>query len=286
MTARRRLGFGFSPCPNDTFAFWAAVHGVEAVGDLALDPVLADIETLNQRAIAGADALPVTKLSLPALARVVDRYAVLPAGAALGFGCGPLVVCRDDAALQRLDDLATARVAIPGRFTTAFLLLSSFAPPPRECVAMPFDRVMPAVASGACDAGLVIHEGRFTHAAHGLRALADLGVLWERTTDGPLPLGVIAARRDLDAGVVRDLGELLRRSVAAARRAPELPRAYVRAHAQELATEVCDRHIALYVNDFTEALGDRGRRAIEALLARGRNSGLLPAGPSPFREDA
>jgi 1,4-dihydroxy-6-naphthoate synthase len=208
---------------------------------------------------------------------------VLPAGAALGFGCGPLVVCRHDSSLQ-LDELATARVAIPGRFTTAFLLLSSFAPPPRECVVMPFDRVMPAVAAGDCDAGLVIHEGRFTYAAHGLRELADLGVLWERTTDGPLPLGVIAARRDLDEAVVTDLGELLRRSVAAARRAPERPRAYVRAFAQELDDDVCDRHIALYVNDSTEDLGAKGRQAIEALLARGRNSGLLPVGPSPFRE--
>jgi len=254
VTSPHLLTFGFSPCPNDTFAFWAAVHGIVRVGDVALEPVLADIETLNQRAVAGQDALPVTKLSLPALARVADRYAVLPAGAALGFGCGPLLVCRADSRLAT-GDLAGARVAIPGRFTTAFLLLSSLAPAPRECVEMPFDRVMPAVAAGECDAGLVIHEGRFTFAAHGLRELADLGVL-------------------------------LRRSVQAARRAPEGPRAFVRAHAQELADEVCDRHIALYVNDFSEDLGTQGRRAIETLLARGRRSGILPAGPSPFREDA
>jgi len=285
VTSPHLLTFGFSPCPNDTFAFWAAVHGIVRVGDVALEPVLADIETLNQRAVAGQDALPVTKLSLPALARVADRYAVLPAGAALGFGCGPLLVCRADSRLAT-GDLAGARVAIPGRFTTAFLLLSSLAPAPRECVEMPFDRVMPAVAAGECDAGLVIHEGRFTFAAHGLRELADLGVLWERETGGPLPLGVIAARRDLPAPLVHDLGVLLRRSVQAARRAPEGPRAFVRAHAQELADEVCDRHIALYVNDFSEDLGTQGRRAIETLLARGRRSGILPAGPSPFREDA
>ncbi len=285
MSSPRRLAFGFSPCPNDTFAFWAAVHCSAPVGDIVLEPVLADIETLNERAVAGTDPLPVTKLSLPALARCADRYAVLPAGAALGFGCGPLVVCRADSPLQRLEDLGTASVAIPGRFTTAFLLLSTFAPPPRQCVVMPFDRVMRAVAAGDCDAGVVIHEGRFTFAAHGLRQLADLGVLWERTTDGPLPLGVIAARRDLDADVCRQVGELLRRSVAMARRHPERPRAYVRQHAQELADDVCDRHIALYVNDFSEDLGSKGRRAIEALLARGRNSGLLAAGPSPFRED-
>jgi 1,4-dihydroxy-6-naphthoate synthase len=283
--ALRRLAFGFSPCPNDTFAFWAAVHGAEVAPGLRLEPWLADIETLNRRALTDADALPVTKLSLPALAQVADRYAVLPAGAALGFGCGPLVVCRQDAAIRHLDDLAAARVAIPGRFTTANLLLASFAPPPRQCVEMSFDRVMPAVAAGECDAGLVIHEGRFTYAAHGLRELADLGVLWEGATGGPLPLGVIAARRDLDAGTFRALGDLLRRSVARARREPERPRDYVREHAQELAPDVCARHIALYVNDFSEELGARGRRAIDELLRRGRASGLLPPGPSPFRED-
>lgn len=283
MTRPQQLAFGFSPCPNDTFAFWAAVHGAETVPGLQLEPVLADIETLNERAVLGPDPLPVTKLSLPALARVADRYAVLPAGAALGFGCGPLVVCRADARLE-LGDLVAARVAIPGRFTTAFLLLSSFAPAPRECVEMPFDRVMQAVASGHCDAGLVIHEGRFTYADHGLRELADLGVLWEQATGGPLPLGVIAARRDLDTALCRDVADLLRRSVVAARRDPARPRPYVRAHSQELADDVCDRHIALYVNDFSEDLGARGRRAIEELLRRGRERGLLPSGPSPFAE--
>lgn len=281
-----RLGFGFSPCPNDTFAFWSAVHGVDRAPGLELEPVLADIETLNERAIVGPAPLPVTKLSLPALARVADRYAVLPAGAALGFGCGPLVVCRDDAPLRSLADLAAARVAIPGRFTTAYLLCASFAPPPRACVAMPFHRVMQAVADRECDAGLVIHEGRFTYRAHGLRELADLGTLWEAATGGPLPLGVIAARRDLDAPVFAALGDLLRRSVATARRAPERPRDWVRAHAQELDEAVCARHIGLYVNAFTEDLGAPGRRAIELLLQRGRSLGLLPAGPSPFREDA
>lgn len=284
MSAVRRLRFGFSPCPNDTFAFWAAVHGV-VPSPLQLVPELADIESLNERAVADADAPPVTKLSLPALARVADRYAVLPAGAALGFGCGPLIVCRADAPLRTLADLAGVRVAIPGRHTTAFLLLSVLAPqPPREVVAMRFDEVMPAVASGACAAGLVIHESRFTYREHGLRELADLGVLWERATGGPLPLGVIAARRDLPAPDFAAVGELLRQSVAIARAAPERPRAYVRAHSQELSDDVCDRHIALYVNDFTLDLGARGRTAIVELLARGRAAGLLPAGPSPFRE--
>jgi 1,4-dihydroxy-6-naphthoate synthase len=286
VSAVRRLRFGFSPCPNDTFAFWAAVHG-EVDAPIALEPVLADIEALNERAIADQEPLPVTKLSVPALARVADRYAVLSAGSALGFGCGPLVVCRADSSLRSLADLGAARVAIPGVHTTAFLLLASLAPvQPRECVPMRFDAIVPAVARGDCRAGLVIHEGRFTYAAHGLRELADLGVLWERATGGPLPLGVIAARRDLPAAQFRALGALLRRSVELARASPARPREYVRAHSQELSDDVCDRHIALYVNDFTVDLGDAGRAAIATMLARGRAAGLLPAGPSPFREDA
>ena len=286
MPADRRFRFGFSPCPNDTFAFWAAVHGAIAA-PVELVAELADIETLNERAVADRDPLPVTKLSLPALARVGDRYAVLPSGAALGFGCGPLVVCRDGAPLRDLADLARARVAIPGRHTTAFLLLTTLAPhSPREIVPLRFDQVMPAVARGDCDAGLVIHESRFTYRQHGLRELADLGVLWERATGGPLPLGVIAARRDLPRATFVAIGELLRASIVHARAHPQASRAYVRAHSQELADEVCDRHIDLYVNDFTADLGAVGRRAILELLARGRSAGLLPAGPSPFREDA
>lgn len=285
VSAVRRFRFGFSPCPNDTFAFWAAVHGA-VPSPFALDAALADIEALNERAVASVDPLPVTKLSLPALARCVDTYAVLGSGAALGFGCGPLVVCRADAGFASAADLGCARVAIPGRHTTAFLLLSSLLPRPRDVVAMRFDEVMPAVAAGRCDAGLVIHESRFTYREHGLRELCDLGVLWERATGGPLPLGVIAARRDLDPTTFTALEEVLRASVRLAREAPERPRAWVRRHAQELADDVQDRHIALYVNDYTEDLGDAGRRAIDELLRRGRAAGLLPQGRSPYREDA
>lgn len=276
------LRFGFSPCPNDTFAFWAAVHG-EVDGGALLEPVMADIEALNERAVRGDDPLEVTKLSLPALARCVDDYAVLGSGAALGFGVGPLVVARDpELSLERLAD---ARVAVPGRHTTAFLLMSSLLPAPREVVAMRFDEVMPAVESGACDAGLVIHESRFTFGAHGLRELCDLGVLWEQETGGPLPLGVIAARRDLDPAVHDAVERSLRASVRFARAHPERPRPWIRSHAQEMADDVCDRHIALYVNDFSVDLGDVGRGAVDELLRRGRAAGLLPAGRGAFREE-
>ncbi len=276
------LRFGFSPCPNDTFAFWAAVHG-EVDGGTPLEPVIADIEALNERAVRGDDPLEVTKLSLPALARCVDDYAVLGSGAALGFGVGPLVVARDpELSLERLAD---ARVAVPGRHTTAFLLMSSLLPAPREVVAMRFDDIMPAVESGACDAGLVIHESRFTFGAHGLRELCDLGVLWEQETGGPLPLGVIAARRDLDPAVHDAVERSLRASVRFARAHPERARPWIRSHAQEMADDVCDRHIALYVNDFSVELGAVGRGAVDELLRRGRAAGLLPAGRGAFREE-
>lgn len=279
------LRIGFSPCPNDTFMFHALVAG--AVPGLALAPWLADIEALNERAIAGEDPLPVSKISVHALAHVSDRYAVLSAGAALGRGCGPLVVARPGviggdprAALQRLGEL---RVAIPGRYTTAQLLLRSLAPAPRETVSMEFSAILPAVAAGEVDAGLIIHESRFTYAAHGLTMLADLGALWEAQTGLPLPLGVIAVRRDVDPALASRLEHGIRRSIELARAAPAASAQYVREHAQEMDPEVCRQHIALYVNEFSLDLGAEGRAAIDALLQRGRAAGLLPAGPSPWR---
>lgn len=277
-----RLRFGFSPCPNDTFAFFAAAHGTVA-GGVPVEPVLADIETLNERALADQDPLEVTKLSIPAFARAADRYVALSAGAALGRGCGPLIVVAAASRFRHVDEVAAARMAIPGRQTTAFLLLAALLPRLATVVAaMRFDQVMPAVAAGEFDAGLVIHEGRFTYRDHGLREIADLGVLWERVTGGPLPLAVIAARRDLGAAAIDAVATTLRESVRSARRQPAAARSFVRAHAQELADDVCDRHIALYVNEFTEDLGPIGRLAVEELLARGAAAGLLPAVRSPF----
>lgn len=268
------LGFGFSPCPNDTHAFWAAVHGRVPTPGFRLLPVMCDIEQLNARAVDAVDALPVTKLSLPAMAAVADRYAALPAGAALGFGCGPLVLTRAGGP-RTLAELRRRRVAIPGRHTTAFLLFACFAGLDCDFVALPFFAIMPALARGEVDAGLVIHEGRFTYHQHGLSALCDLGELWERTTGGPLPLAVIAARRDLPAALRSDVAAALRASVELARAQPDQPRAFVRQHSQELDDAVCDRHIGLYVNDFSVDLGERGRAAIDALLQRGRAAGLL-----------
>jgi 1,4-dihydroxy-6-naphthoate synthase len=260
--------------------FHALVSG--AVPGLAVAPWLADIEALNERAIAGQRTLPVTKISVHALAHVSERYTVLSAGAALGRGCGPLLVTRPELA-DGSTGIGQLRVAIPGRYTTAQLLLRALLPAPRELVSMTFSEILPAVAAGRVDAGLIIHESRFTYADHGLVQLADLGALWEAETGLPLPLGVIVAERARGEALLGRVEDGIRQSLAAAWERPEAPAGYIRMHAQEMDPEVCRQHIALYVNAFSRDLGAEGRAAIDALLLRGRAAGLLPPGPSPWR---
>jgi 1,4-dihydroxy-6-naphthoate synthase len=258
------LTFGYSPCPNDTFAFHALAHGlVEA--PFTITPVLLDIEELNQRAHAGEFAL--TKLSVGAFAAVGDRYRLLRSGAALGYGVGPLVVARTT---QSLTDAVQGRVAIPGRDTTAFRLLHLAAPVVGEIVPMRYDRILHAVRDGTVDAGLIIHESRFTYTDHGLALVADLGAWWERATGLPVPLAGICARADLDDATVAAAERAIRASVQYAFDHPTASRAYVRAHAQELSDEVCDAHIALYVNAQSLDIGDDGMRAIARLVSDDR----------------
>jgi 1,4-dihydroxy-6-naphthoate synthase len=257
----RELTFGFSPCPNDTFAFHALVHGlVEA--PCRVRPVLLDIEELNRQAHSGA--FDVTKLSVGAFAAVGDRYRLMRSGAALGHGVGPLVVARSP---QSLADVAQGRVAIPGRETTAFRLLGLAAPHLHDVVEVRYDQILGAVERGEVDAGLIIHESRFTYQAHGLSKVVDLGDWWEAETGLPVPLAGICARADLDGGLVADLERAIRASVQYAFDQPEASRAYVRAHSQEMSDEVCDAHIKLYVNDLSLDVGDEGLRAIARLTA-------------------
>ena len=253
--------FGFSPCPNDTFAFHALVHGIVDV-PVRITPVLLDIEELNRRAHEGA--FDFTKLSVGAFAAVGRRYRLLRSGAALGRGVGPLVVTREP---RSLADATSGRVAIPGRETTAFRLLRLAAPQLGEVVEMRYDRILGAVERGDVDAGLIIHESRFTYADHGLTKAADLGAWWERETGLPVPLAGICARSDVDAGLASAVEAAIRASVAHAFAHPEASRAYVRAHAQEMSDAVCDAHIRLYVNDFSLDVGDEGLRAIERLAS-------------------
>jgi 1,4-dihydroxy-6-naphthoate synthase len=258
----RELTFGFSPCPNDTFAFHALVHGL-VDAPFRVTPVLLDIEELNRRAHTGE--LDLTKLSFGALPVVGDRYSMLGSGAALGHGVGPLVVAREPAALETA---AAGRMAVPGLETTAFLLLRLLAPALGDVVEVRYDRILEAVAGGEFDAGLIIHESRFTYAEHGLVSLADLGELWEAQTGLPVPLAAICARSDLDEELRAGAEAAIRASVEHAFAHPEASRSYVRAHSQELSDEVCDAHIALYVNEFSIDLGAEGREAIAALTAR------------------
>jgi 1,4-dihydroxy-6-naphthoate synthase len=260
----RELTFGFSPCPNDTFAFYALAHGlVEA--PFRVRPVLLDIEELNRRAHDGVFDL--TKLSVGAFAGVGTRYRLLRSGAALGHGVGPLVVARR---VVPLSDAAAGRIAIPGKETTAFRLLQLAAPRLGEVVELRYDRILPAVARGEVDAGLIIHESRFTYADHGLSQVTDLGGWWEAETGLPVPLAGICAHADLDADLVAAAERAIRASVARAFANPSESRAWVRAHAQEMSDEVCDAHIRLYVNEHSLDLGDEGMRAIERLTTSGR----------------
>jgi 1,4-dihydroxy-6-naphthoate synthase len=257
-----RLRFGFTPCPNDAFAFHALVHGL-VPARFEVEPVLLDIEELNRRA-AGAE-LQLTKLSFGAAAAADDRYRLLRSGAALGRGVGPLVVAREPASLE---DAAAGRIAVPGRETTAFLLLWLSVPTLGDAVELRYDRILDAVVSGEVDAGLIIHESRFTYGEHGLVRVADLGEWWEGETGLPVPLAGIFARNDLEPGLVGEVEATIRASVEYAFANPEASRDYVRSLSKEMSDEVCAAHIALYVNEHSVDIGDEGFAAIHRLLGR------------------
>lgn len=267
------LTLGYSPCPNDTFIFHGLVHGLAGAAGLDLEvPVLADVETLNEWALSGR--LDVTKISCHALGHVLAEYQLLNAGAALGRGCGPLLVARE--ALSP-EELPIRRLAIPGRLTTAALLLKLFSPRCTDLVPMRFDLIMPAIIEGRVDAGVIIHESRFTYQQHGLLCLCDLGAWWEEESCSPIPLGCIVARRSLGAERLALLERLIRASVRQAFADPAPSREYIRSHARELDDRVIAEHIGLYVNPFSLDLGDEGRIAITRLLARGREAGVFPS---------
>ena len=274
----RTLSLGFSPCPNDTFIFHALVKGIVGAEGLAFEERLEDVETLNRLAAQGA--LDVSKVSYGAIPHLVRDYVLLRSGGALGRGCGPLVVARE--AFAR-GDLAGRRIAIPGRNTTANLLLRLYSPDAAPGVEMVYSDIMPAVARGEVDAGLIIHESRFTYPRHGLVKVVDLGEWWEQTTGLPIPLGGILARRALGEPAIRAIDHALRQSVEHAFADPTASREYVRAHAQEMDGEVTRQHIDLYVNQFSVDVGDEGERAIHELFARARAASIIAQDvPSPF----
>ncbi len=273
----KELTLGFSPCPNDTFMFYPLVHGLVDTGGLVYRERLEDVETLNLLALRGE--LDVSKVSYHALGHIRDEYTLLRSGSALGRGCGPLLVAAD-----RIDPagLRGRTIAVPGRYTTALLLLRLFDPTLENFVVMPFNEIMNAVSSGAVDAGLIIHESRFTYQEFGLHKLLDLGHWWEGETALPIPLGGIVARRSLGAETIAVVERALKAGVDYARTHPGEADRYIGEHAQEMNAEVCAAHIGLYVNDFSTDLGDDGLRAISCLLQRAEQAGIIPPSAQPL----
>ncbi len=280
----RPLRLGFSPCPNDCYVFDALVHG-RVTTPLRFEAVLDDVEALNQAALAGR--LDVAKVSYHAFGRLAADWWMLRSGGALGHGVGPLLVARPaaftdagpDATATAARALIGRRVAVPGGLTTAKLLLRLFVPEGVEEVELRYDRIMPAVAAGDVDAGLIIHESRFTFADHGLRSLADLGAWWETRTGRLLPLGGIAVRRSLGAAVATEVQRGVTASVRAAFADPAASEAYVARHAQELSPAVRRAHIDLYVNRWSLDVESEGEAAVRHLLAEAHDIGLVPAPP-------
>lgn len=251
------LGLNISPCPNDTFMFDALVNRRIDCGDMSLTVGYHDIEELNRLAMEGRPQ--VTKISAAVFAQVAGRYRLLDSGAALGRGNGPLLVRRSG------DTRPIKRIAVPGMHTTANMLVSRLFPEIGERHPMLFSEIAQAVERGEYDAGVLIHEGRFVYGRHNLELVADLGERWEAQTGLPLPLGVIVIRRDVPDDVAARFEALLRQSIAHAMANPEASRGYVKSHAQEMDDEVIDKHISLFVNDFSLSLGHSGREAIGLL---------------------
>jgi len=273
----QKLTIGYSPCPNDTFIFYALVHGKVKVPGITFRERLEDVETLNQLAIGGT--LDITKISYHALGHLRDQYALLRSGGALGRGCGPLVVARPGV---KLEDLGRGTVAIPGKLTTAWLLLRLYDPALTRVVAMPFERIMPAVADGAVTAGLIIHESRFTYPQYGLEKLLDLGEWWERYSGLPLPLGGILGKRQLGTDVLLRVEEAIRESLRYARSHPGEVLDYGKKHSQEMDASVMRRHIDLYVNDLSLDLGVEGSAAVRRLFAEAERRGIFPTSGKPL----
>jgi 1,4-dihydroxy-6-naphthoate synthase len=267
----------YSPCPNDTFIFAALANGLLPHAP-AVRIHLGDIEELNSAAARAQFEL--TKVSYGAIPYLMDNYRILRAGGALGRGCGPLVVTRPGAA-EQLDALRRKRIAIPGERTTAFMLLQLALGGRPEAVQMRFDRIIPAVAAGEVDAGLIIHESRFTYADAGLVSVADLGDWWESASGLPIPLGAILVRNDLGDARAASINEAIRESLRYSYENDAAVMPYVREHAFEMSDDVMRRHIALYVNDFSDDVGETGMTAVIELFARARAAGILRSDATP-----
>ena len=266
-----RLTLGFSPCPNDTFIFDAMIHNRIDTEGLTFEIVMEDVEALNHRALR--HELAVTKLSYHAFAYLVDTYALLESGSALGRGVGPLLIAKSQAARSIINQ---SIVAIPGKYTTANFLFSLAYPEAQNKKEFVFNDIEGAVLRGDVGAGVIIHENRFTYQNHGLVKLMDLGEFWENTTHKPIPLGGIVVRRDLPIEVQQKMERVMRRSVQFAFAHPLASYDFVAQHAQEMDETVRQKHIDLYVNSFTMELGNDGRAAVEMLFEMANERSIIP----------
>ncbi len=270
MQEKQNISLGFSSCPNDTFIFDAMIHGKIDTEGLNFNLIIEDVEELNRRAFK--NELDVTKISFNAYTHLVDNYILLDSGAALGENCGPLIITKDDLSM---DDLQDKVIAIPGKNTTANLLMSLAFPNHKNKKEMLFSDIEKAILNKEVDAGLIIHESRFTYLDKGLKKALDIGEYWESTTGTPTPLGGIIAKRELGEELINKINRVLKRSVEFAFANPKSGFDFIRKHSQEMSEEVMYKHIALYVNDNSLDLGDNGKKAIKRLFEESEKAGFI-----------
>src|SRR5438132_1532733 len=267
---RRLITVGHSPDPDDAFMFYALAHDKLDTGDLAFRHELQDIETLNRRALRGE--LEVTAVSIHAYAHLLDKYALLPSGCSMGDRYGPMVVAKRP---MTVGDLKTARIAVPGTLTTAFLTLRLLLPQGFSYEVLPFDEILNAVAEGRFDAGLIIHEGQLTFQNQGLHLVVDLGVWWQERTGLPLPLGGNVVRRDLGDATMKQISRLLKKSIRYALAHRDDALNYALQYARDMDKALADQFVGMYVNDWTLDYGPRGREAVRRLLDEGHRAGVI-----------
>ena len=283
----KSISLGYSPCPNDTFIFYALIHGKIDTKNLTFKENLLDVETLNQKALN--TEFDLTKVSYHAFGHLRRKYCLLRAGGALGRGCGPLVISKND---YTMEELRGKRIAIPGKLTTAYLLLQLYDPnfshqpsvagvQHLNLVEMPFHKIIDSITNEKVDAGLIIHESRFTYPSYGLKQIIDLGEWWEKETGLPIPLGGIIAKHSPGSGLNKKINKILRQSVEYAFSNRSEPISYIKEHSQELSDDVINQHIDLYVNDFSIDVGQEGEKAVSELLSRAEDARIIPKSKQP-----
>ncbi|MES2428751.1 MAG: 1,4-dihydroxy-6-naphthoate synthase [Bacteroidota bacterium] len=279
-----KLTLGFSPCPNDTFIFDALIHHKIDTEGLEFEVFYDDVETLNQKAFRGE--LDITKLSYHAFAYIVDKYVLLDAGSALGYGVGPMLISDFEISISdlqsgkivnRKSEIVNPLIGIPGKYTTANFLLGLAFPNATNKVELVFSDIENAVLEGRVDVGLIIHENRFTYQDKGLKKIIDLGDYWEKKTGCAIPLGGIVANRNLPIDIQHKINRVLRKSVEFAFANPKSGLDFIRQHAQEMSEEVMYKHIELYVNKYSVDLGEEGRKAIKLLFDTALDKGIIPS---------